>query len=74
MIEKKSNILENLNINQLDTLTKIRITIFSIFLLSTISFILIIFNVDFWIPALLILISYVILLILMIQLLIIKDL
>ena len=72
--EKIANSNEEKNIN-MDTLTKLRIAVISIFALSTISFILVFIPViNFFIPTILIMVAYILLLGLMIKLLLIKEL
>ena len=59
--------------DRLNVLNKLRLAVISIFVLSTLSMILI-FVTDFIIPVFLILVSYIIVFVLMIKLLIIKGL
>lgn len=59
--------------DKLDTLNKLRLAVISIFVLSTLSMILV-FVTDFIISVFLILVSYIIAFVLMIKLLIIKKL
>jgi len=73
MSKEKAKKLEIKNLKQLNVLIKLRIVIISIFCLSTLSIIMILFA-DFVISASLILISYVLVFILMLKLLIIKKL
>ncbi len=73
MIKKESKVLEMKSYKQLNALAKLRIIIISIFVLSTLSM-LMVFIADFVISVLLILISYGLVFVLMIKLLIIKKL
>ena len=71
--KKEEKITEIKNSDKLDTLTKLRLVVISIFALATIS-ILLVFVTDFVISALFILLSYITVFILMIKLLLIKKL
>lgn len=71
--KKKIKTLEIDGIKKLDILTKLRLAVISIFVLSTLS-ILLVFVTGFVIPVFLVLISYVMVFVLMIKLLIIKKL
>lgn len=74
MSEKKErkNMMDNI-FGKLDALYKLRLVVASIFVLSTLSIILV-FVTDFWVSVALIVISYVLVLVLMVKLLIIKKL
>ena len=69
--EKKS--LELMSLRKLDTLMKLRLIVGLIFALSTLSIILV-FIVDFVFPAVLILISYIMVFVLMIKLFTVQKL
>lgn len=69
----ETKIIEMNNIAKLDTLTKLRMIVVSIFILSTLSIILL-FITNFWISAVLILISYILVFALMVKLLTTKKL
>jgi len=71
--EKENKKIDLLSINKLDTLMKLRLIVGLIFTLSTLSIILV-FITDFWLPGILILFSYILLLVLTIKLFIIKKL
>jgi len=71
--KKEVKVLEIMSLAKLDVLTKLRLVVIAIFVLSTLS-ILLVFITDFVIPVLLILISYIMVFVLMIKLLIIKKL
>lgn len=71
--KKKLKILETVNIREMDILTQLKIFVTSIFVLSTLSFILI-FITGFVIPAVFILISYFMIFVLMVKLLTMKKL
>ena len=71
--EKKTRFLEIKSFSNLNTLMKLRLIVTVIFLLSTLS-ILLIFANNWVIPAILILISYLMVFVLMIKLLTIKKL
>ena len=74
-MEKKKEIikLDFLSIGKLDTLMKLRLLVGLIFTLSTLSIILV-FITDFWLPGILILVSYIMLCVLTIKLFIIRML
>ena len=61
------------SINKLDALTKLRIIVGLIFTIATLSIILV-FITDFWLPGILILFSYILVIILTIKLFTIKKL
>ena len=69
--EKKSQ--EPMSIRKMDTLTKLRLIVGSIFALSTLSIILV-FITDFVVSVVFILISYIMVFVLMIKLFTIKEL
>ena len=76
--QKKSIIKENkkidlLSIDKLDALMKLRLIVGLIFILSTLSIVLV-FITDSWIPVILILISYILVIVLTIKLFTIKKL
>jgi len=71
--EKKRKFLEIKSFSNLNTLMKLRLIVTVIFLLSTLS-ILLVFIADFVIAVFLILISYLMVFVLMIKLLVIKKL
>ena len=76
--QKKSIIKENkkidlLSIDKLDALMKLRLIVGLIFILSTLSIVLV-FITDSWIPIILILISYILVIVLTIKLFTIKKL
>jgi hypothetical protein len=69
----KLNSLEIKQLTEMNVLTKLRIVVISIFILSSLSFVLV-FISEFVISVILILISYFMLFILMIKLLLVKKL
>ena len=69
----KSNMFEIKLFSDLNTLKKLQIIVTSIFLLSTLSFILV-FVSDFFIAVVMILLSYLMIFVLMLKLLLIKKL
>ncbi len=71
--EKQNKKIDLLSINKLDALTKLRLIVGLIFTLSTLSIILV-FITDFWLPGILILVSYIMLCVLTIKLFIIRML
>jgi len=70
--EKKS--LESLSIKKLDTLKKIRLFVVLIFAISTLSIVLVFIPIDFRVPVIFILISYIMVFVLMIKLFNLKEL
>jgi len=71
--KKQNKKIDLLSINKLDALTKLRLIVGLIFTLSTLSIILV-FITDFWLPGILILVSYIMLCVLTIKLFIIRML
>jgi len=70
--EKKS--FESLSIKKLDTLKKIRLFVVLIFAISTLSIVLVFIPIDFRVPVIFILISYIMVFVLMIKLFNLKEL
>jgi hypothetical protein len=71
--EKQNKKIDLLSIKKLDALMKLRLIVGLIFTLSTLSIILV-FITDFWLPGILILFSYILVIILTIKLFTIKKL
>lgn len=71
---KKKKSLEPWSIKKLDALRKIRLFVVLIFLLSTLAIILVFIPIDFRVPVIFILISYIMIFILMIKLFTVKEL
>ena len=71
--EKENKKIDLFSINKLDALMKLRLIVGLIFILSTLSIVLV-FITDFWLPVILILFSYIMLCVLTIKLFIIKKL
>ena len=63
--EKKS--FESLSIKKLDTLKKIRLFVVLIFAISTLSIVLVFIPIDFRVPVIFILISYIMVFVLMVK-------
>ena len=71
--EKENKKIDLFSIKKLDALMKLRLIVGLIFTLSTLSIILV-FITDFWLPGILILFSYILVIILTIKLFTIKKL
>ena len=71
---KENKLLEPWSIKRLDTLRKIRLFVVLTFILSTLAIVVVFIPIDFRVPVIFILISYILVFVLMIKLFTVKQL